>query len=986
VNLSALATRNVPVVSLAASIEPRGASAADTIPFKNVLEDLDANGTLSDENTSGQQQAAAPERSTSKNTGATSTAKTTLVAATMAQHNGTQPYSTLNSFLSQNVAELVATLGRPQQETVEAPQTVETESTQPAALAKSAPASTKVASTTGASTTVVSAAPPTSPRTTLPSIAPAESEPAQYSESATPVLAKPAASAIAAPTTEYNPVATTARYAISLQAPSAQASPAPSKFSTTGTIVATKSATSLVSPAVATKTTPSVIPAFTTAQDDTSASAPSAPFQSTVVAKSTPLPVSPDLSTKISPAVTIAPEDANVPAPSAPVQSTVVAKSAPFPAGSVPSTKAIPAVSTGQDDVNAPAPSAPVPSTEAPSSEAGATVFTKSAAFLVSPVPATKPDAAIKPAAIMPAIAQVAAPQLTKPAAKTPAPKLEAAPKAYSASSELKTPIEVRKDIAPQSAALPSAKIQTAYPAPTGLVNAPAVPPAAQAAPAPEESSKLPVETAPPANTEVSPTEVSPVAVAPALNRPVVPAQKDTVLRENESPRQSPQQMPQPTVDRRPIVDPTTTVDRATSVDRTKSVDSTIAAAPPPPSPAPSDASPQIAPSDSTSSDSTSSDPGTSSGVPSKTDASPSAAGTEDRTDAPRPATSNADNVAPQMPAPTAPVLAAAVEIETPPSEKPETLITPQRADVAATVATVPEARVTLKPENLAFTARTLTPDDAPVTQTKPLGTLTDPQVTQPLRAIAQAAPTPATTQPQQSQPTQQTQQAAQAQQPANGSESTSTHAAPSPVPDTDKTDATTPKSADLIQPAQTQQTVTHWSEVSILQPSETRSSSLSSELAEPAHASSTLAAQETHLTAPELPKTSTSTDILLHLTDNDQSSVAIRVADRAGAVNVSVHASDPVLRDSLRSNLGELSSQLSEQGWKAEALQSVATAAPSDSRQDSHGGGQQSSQQQQSFGGDRQPQRDRRSSGNQWQQELEQQISGGDARPGGKG
>ena len=117
---------------------------------------------------------------------------------------------------------------------------------------------------------------------------------------------------------------------------------------------------------------------------------------------------------------------------------------------------------------------------------------------------------------------------------------------------------------------------------------------------------------------------------------------------------------------------------------------------------------------------------------------------------------------------------------------------------------------------------------------------------------------------------------------------------------------------------------------------------------------------------------------------DNDQSSVAIRVADRAGAVNVSVHASDPVLRDSLRSNLGELSSQLSEQGWKAEALQTVATAAPSDSRQDSHGGGQQSSQQQQSFGGDRQPQRDRRSSGNQWQQELEQQISGGNAHPGG--
>jgi len=155
-------------------------------------------------------------------------------------------------------------------------------------------------------------------------------------------------------------------------------------------------------------------------------------------------------------------------------------------------------------------------------------------------------------------------------------------------------------------------------------------------------------------------------------------------------------------------------------------------------------------------------------------------------------------------------------------------------------------------------------------------------------------------------------------------------------------------------------------------------------EPAEAAHANLPLATQEAHLLAPEMPKTSTSSEILLHLTDNDQSSAAIRVADRAGSVNVSVHASDPVLRESLRSNLGDLSNQLSNQGWKADVIKSAAVAAQSGSQQDSHAGEQHGSQPQQSFGGDRQPQRDRRANGGQWQQELDQQISGGNALSGG--
>jgi hypothetical protein len=156
-------------------------------------------------------------------------------------------------------------------------------------------------------------------------------------------------------------------------------------------------------------------------------------------------------------------------------------------------------------------------------------------------------------------------------------------------------------------------------------------------------------------------------------------------------------------------------------------------------------------------------------------------------------------------------------------------------------------------------------------------------------------------------------------------------------------------------------------------------------EPAESVHANLPLAAQETHLLAPELPKTSATSEILLHLTGNDQSSAAIRVADRAGSVNVSVHASDPVLRESLRSNLGELSANLTNQGWKADVTKPAAVATQSSNQQDTHEGGQRGSQQQ-SFGGDRQPQRDRRASGGQWQQELDQQTSGGDAHPGGNG
>jgi hypothetical protein len=165
--------------------------------------------------------------------------------------------------------------------------------------------------------------------------------------------------------------------------------------------------------------------------------------------------------------------------------------------------------------------------------------------------------------------------------------------------------------------------------------------------------------------------------------------------------------------------------------------------------------------------------------------------------------------------------------------------------------------------------------------------------------------------------------------------------------------------------------------------PPQIGSSAPASEPAEAARPNLPLAAQETHFAAPDLPRTSASSEILLHLTGNDESSASIRVAERAGSVNVSVHSSDPVLRESLRSNLGELSTQLNAQGWKADVVKTAAVATHSESQQDWPAGGQRGSQQQPSSG-ERQAQRDRRANGGLWQQELDQQTTGGDALPGG--
>lgn len=128
-------------------------------------------------------------------------------------------------------------------------------------------------------------------------------------------------------------------------------------------------------------------------------------------------------------------------------------------------------------------------------------------------------------------------------------------------------------------------------------------------------------------------------------------------------------------------------------------------------------------------------------------------------------------------------------------------------------------------------------------------------------------------------------------------------------------------------------------------------------------------------------------TEILLHLTaGKDQPNAAVRVVDRAGTVNVSVHAADPDLRSSLRSNLNDLASQLSGQGFKTELVKPAVIAARMENGQDSR-----HDEQQRSGGnahhytpGQRQPQRDRDAKSDRWLAELDEEFSGNSRNQGG--
>ncbi len=289
-------------------------------------------------------------------------------------------------------------------------------------------------------------------------------------------------------------------------------------------------------------------------------------------------------------------------------------------------------------------------------------------------------------------------------------------------------------------------------------------------------------------------------------------------------------------------------------------------------------------------------------------------------------------------------------------------------------LAVTPAAKIPLLPEteNFAFALRMLPLDSSAVTTSKTPVTPSETPVTPTKGSVAQSQPS----------------NLQQPPPPVNQTSSAPRRETPSSSPETEKPTAGVQHQPDLLKAPQTPEVIPHLNGTAVFQAPEHGSLAATPEPTEAAHPNLPLAVQEAHFIAPELPKTSASSEILLHLTGNNESSAAIRIADRAGSINVSVHASDPVLRESLRSNLGELSTQLNTQGWKADVVKSAAAAVAthSESPQESYANGQRGSQQQQSSGGERQPQRDRRANGGQWQQELNQQITGGDAHPGGNG
>jgi hypothetical protein len=167
------------------------------------------------------------------------------------------------------------------------------------------------------------------------------------------------------------------------------------------------------------------------------------------------------------------------------------------------------------------------------------------------------------------------------------------------------------------------------------------------------------------------------------------------------------------------------------------------------------------------------------------------------------------------------------------------------------------------------------------------------------------------------------------------------------------------------------------------------RQTTSQSQPAEPLNAtpSRSLTIQDVQPILPEIPKPPASTEILLQLAGKDQSTASVRVVDRSGTVNVTVHAADADLRNSLRSNLSDLASQLTGQGFKTEMAKPVVIAANAENQHDSRHSGQDTpSQQQNDFAQDgRQPQRDNRANSDRWRDELEQETSGTPGTAGGK-
>jgi hypothetical protein len=176
------------------------------------------------------------------------------------------------------------------------------------------------------------------------------------------------------------------------------------------------------------------------------------------------------------------------------------------------------------------------------------------------------------------------------------------------------------------------------------------------------------------------------------------------------------------------------------------------------------------------------------------------------------------------------------------------------------------------------------------------------------------------------------------------------------------------------------------WNEQALQSRGDLHSSTPFLELAQSSSADRTAAVHEIQTALDQQSKTNATNEILLHLGGRDQSIAAVRVMDRGGSVNVSVHASDHQLRDSLRSNLGELASELNAQGWKTDVIKPAIATERFEQTQDSRQDGQRSSGQQQTFTGEeRQSAKDRRANNDEWLDTFEQENSGDQNNTGDK-
>lgn len=129
-----------------------------------------------------------------------------------------------------------------------------------------------------------------------------------------------------------------------------------------------------------------------------------------------------------------------------------------------------------------------------------------------------------------------------------------------------------------------------------------------------------------------------------------------------------------------------------------------------------------------------------------------------------------------------------------------------------------------------------------------------------------------------------------------------------------------------------------------------------------------------------EVPTQAATNNISLRLTGPDQSSAMVRVLDRSGEIHVSVHASDPQLANSLRSDVDQLRSHLTTRGWDAEVWKPEAAAlkesANHSSSQEQYSAGKRDGQGQ---GQPRQQRENQSGKRPAWLDELEQTgIKGG--------